>query len=214
MFHAVQWNNCSGDWVFTILLRQTSSFAFHVALLFSKHLNLSVALPGSYLVCTNANEIVSLVVHWRTFVWQSRIMVGRLDQGREREERERVRERAPGKLPWLCLQQKAIVWCGRTAGSKAPAPTGCALGKMPDGGHCWMTSTSPYWDSEQSPPEASGDSEKYIKQQQFDAFSSCARNICLCLSVQVRCLGFLTETSKCSNICYCLWQIFDSFKYS
>lgn len=31
-----------------------------------------------------------------------------------------------------------------------------------------MTSTSPY--SEQSPPKAPGDLEKYIKQMQFDAF--------------------------------------------
>ena len=161
MFYAVQSNNCSGDLVLIILSRQTFSFAFHLAWLFSMNLNLSVALPGSWFLCTNTNGIERLVVHWCTFVWQSRIMVGRLDPGREREERER----APGKLPWLCLQQKAIVWCGRAAGSKAPAPTGCALGKMPDGVHCWMTSTSPYWDSEQSPPEASRDFQKYIKQQ-------------------------------------------------
>lgn len=88
---------------------------------------------------------------------------GRLGLGHERQQRDRERAKeAPGKLPWLCLQQKAIVWCGRTAGSKAPAPTGCTLGKMPDGGHCWMTFTSPQWDSQQSPPWASREISKTI----------------------------------------------------
>lgn len=144
MFHAVQSTNCSGDCVLTILLRQTFSFAFHLASLFSPNLNLSVALPGSWFLCTNAKRNIE------TCGALAHICLTVQNYGRQTGsgpwaggERGRESERAPGKLPWLCLQQKAIVWCGRAAGSKAPAPTGCALGKMPDGGHCWMTSTSP-----------------------------------------------------------------------
>lgn len=55
------------------------------------------------------------------------------DRRREREsERKRVGEGgwAPGRLPWLCLQQKAIVWCGRVAPGRPLAPTGCAVAGM------------------------------------------------------------------------------------
>lgn len=143
-------------------------------------------LPGSWSVCTNANEIR------KTCGALAHICLTVQNYSRQTGSGpwvwgERERERAPGKLPWLCLQQKAIVWCGRTAGSKAPAPTGYALGKMPDGGHCWMTSTSPY--SEQSPPKAPEDLEKHIKQLQFDAFLFIVyyrRNVWV-ISVNFRC---------------------------
>ena len=58
MFHAVQSTNCSGDCVLTILLRRTPEFCNSSRFTISKkHLNLSVVLPGSWSVCTNANEI-------------------------------------------------------------------------------------------------------------------------------------------------------------
>lgn len=88
----VQWNNCSGDLVLTILSRQSFSCAFHLASLFPTILILSVTLPGSWSLCTNTNGTERLVVHWRTFVWQSRIMVGRLDPDCEREGRQREQE--------------------------------------------------------------------------------------------------------------------------
>ncbi|CAB1448507.1 unnamed protein product [Pleuronectes platessa] len=58
------------------------------------------------------------------------------------------------------MKQQGLQQIAAFAGSKAPAPTGCALGNMPDGGHCRKTSTSPHWDSEHSRPEASRDSGK------------------------------------------------------
>lgn len=141
-FHAMLLNNCLCFRIVTILSRQT---------LFESSLHLKIL---------NWWSRCQIYRHMWMKYWDLRWTDAHLSDspelqncgrqtgsGHECEEkrrRERERERAPGKLPWLCLQQKAIVWCGRTAGSKAPAPTGCALGKMPDGGHCWMTSTSPY----------------------------------------------------------------------
>lgn len=121
MFQAVQSNNCSGDFVLTILWRRTFSFAFHLASLFLKNLNVSVVLPGSWFLCTNTNGIGSLVVHWRTFAWQSRIMVGRLDTGREREERERERG-PPASCPGFVYNKKPLFDVVAQPAPKLPLP--------------------------------------------------------------------------------------------
>lgn len=109
---------------------------FILFLVFPPNLNLSVALPGSCSLCTKGIVRVDAHLSDCAELWEACWI-----RCCKRGKRKRWRERAPGKLPWLCLQQKAIVWCGRAAGTKAPTPTGCALGEMPDGDHCWMTST-------------------------------------------------------------------------
>lgn len=54
--------------------------------------------------------------------------------GKRETQKARGRDGAPGSLPCLCLQQKAIVWCDRrpSASNQASSATGCAVGKMPD----------------------------------------------------------------------------------
>lgn len=107
MFHTGQSNNCSGDLVLTFLSRWTFSCAFHLALLYSMNLNVSVALPGPRSLCTNTNGTKSLVAHWRTFVWRSRIMVGRRDLGSKREEREGARG-PPAGCPGFVYNKKPL----------------------------------------------------------------------------------------------------------
>jgi len=89
-------------------------------------------------------------------------------------ERERERERPPASCPGFVYNKKLLFDVVSQPAPKLPLPQDVLRVKMPDGGHCWMTSTSPHGDSEHSPPEASGDFEKYIKQQQqFDAVLFC-----------------------------------------
>lgn len=160
-FQVVPQNICSCDWVLTVLWGQNlkSGFFFLISLHFTFKTFDCVCCTArtAGFVCACVSVCVRMQMEyrdlWRALVCRSRTPeLWQTDWIRPRVwgKGEGELERAPGKLPLLCLQQKAIVWCGRTAGSKAPAPTGCAL---PDGGHCEMTSTKPYWYYEQKPLE-------------------------------------------------------------
>lgn len=106
--HAVQSNNCSGDFVLTVLSGQPFGFAFHLAFTVCDEFEyLSVALPGWWSLCTNKKWNRGGL--WCTGAHLSdspdKWTVGRLDMGREWQEREQDRE---GEREWEGPRQAAL----------------------------------------------------------------------------------------------------------
>lgn len=149
---------------------------------------MSVTLQGWRSLCTDENRIEWVVVHWRTFVWQSRIMVVRLDPSWAGGEREGP----PASCPGFVYNKKPLFDVVAQTAPKLPLPQDVLWVK------CQTEATAGWLRTRHTGTLSKVllrplETEKYIKQQQFDTFcfvsskgDTCGEYLSFCLPIKLR----------------------------